>query len=232
MECTLHRGKARMPVLGGRPDQEAIAAKLAGVPRPWYVDVGSGADPIPFANILVEKFLGETNHRSGQFATEGKVVLQGDLGALPFLDHSVDFIWCSHVLEHLEDPEVGMNELQRVARKGLAFVPTPWSEAVYQEHAPGHAVTHRWLCWSTGDDAVFFKCDTRDKPLTRRALTAVGAWPAPNVARNARTETRIGWGWGSWPARIRVVKWEFDLTKEEEIREWLDTKEQKSPKLD
>jgi len=221
-----------MPVVGKKPDLEAIRAKLDGVPRPWYVDVGSGGDPIPFANILVEKFFGQTNQRRGEFQDDGKLVIQGDLSALPFANASVDFIWCSHVLEHLEDPELGLNELQRVANKGIAFVPTPWAEAVYQKYSPGQALTHRWLCWSIGDKACFFKCDTRDKKRTIEALTIFEAWPPLNATRAVRTETRIAWGWGGWPDRIIVEKWEFDIAKEAEIQEWLREIEQNNMTLD
>ncbi len=37
---------------------------------------------------------------------------------LPFEDDSFDMIWCSEVLEHLEDPTASLNEMRRVTRPG------------------------------------------------------------------------------------------------------------------
>jgi len=222
-----------MPVVGTRPNLEEIQAKLSGVPRPWYVDVGSGGDPVPFANILVDKFLGFTTHRTSPLLRDREqLIVQGDVMALPFEDHSVDFIWCSHVLEHLTDPEVGFNELQRVAKRGIVFLPTPFAETVYQEYAPGQACTHRWLCWSYGDKAIFLKCDTRDKVLTEKLLRLLGVWGTSSPQRTMRTETRVAWGWGNWPERITVQKFELDPSKEAEAEAWLEKEAEKRPPLD
>ena len=43
---------------------------------------------------------------------------------LPFADASFDLVVCCEVLEHLDDPERGLGELARVARRG-AIVSTP-----------------------------------------------------------------------------------------------------------
>ena len=36
----------------------------------------------------------------------------------PFKDNSIDFIYCSHCLEHLKEPELFFNECQRIMKKG------------------------------------------------------------------------------------------------------------------
>lgn len=43
---------------------------------------------------------------------------------LPFDDRSFDLIWCSEVIEHLEDPAFAMSELRRVAKPGALLVLT------------------------------------------------------------------------------------------------------------
>lgn len=51
-------------------------------------------------------------------------VRQGNLYEIPFKDNSFDLVICSEVLEHLESPDKGLQELNRVCRKyALLSVP-------------------------------------------------------------------------------------------------------------
>jgi MoaA/NifB/PqqE/SkfB family radical SAM enzyme len=51
---------------------------------------------------------------------------QADVTALPFEDDSYDFIYCSNVLEHVQDDRKAMSELARVlAPNGLAYIQVP-----------------------------------------------------------------------------------------------------------
>lgn len=43
---------------------------------------------------------------------------------LPFDDSTFDLIWCSEVIEHLENPELAMSELRRVTKPGGRLVLT------------------------------------------------------------------------------------------------------------
>jgi SAM-dependent methyltransferase len=43
--------------------------------------------------------------------------VQADIGRLPFKDHSVDYVLCTEVLEHLPDPGRALEELRRVVRR-------------------------------------------------------------------------------------------------------------------
>lgn len=45
-------------------------------------------------------------------------------GKLPFADESFDLIWCSEVIEHLEDPAFALGELRRVTKPGGTLVLT------------------------------------------------------------------------------------------------------------
>ena len=46
------------------------------------------------------------------------VDVKADILSLPFEDNSFDFIFCNHVLEHIEDDSKAMSELYRVMRPG------------------------------------------------------------------------------------------------------------------
>ena len=51
-----------------------------------------------------------------------KNFVKADVRALPFKDRSFDFVFCSHVIEHLDDEWEGINELKRVSKIGRAHV--------------------------------------------------------------------------------------------------------------
>jgi len=51
---------------------------------------------------------------------------------LPFKDESMDFVHCSHVLEHLHAPALFISEIFRVLKKkGLAYIETPEAKRVF-----------------------------------------------------------------------------------------------------
>jgi ubiquinone/menaquinone biosynthesis C-methylase UbiE len=44
--------------------------------------------------------------------------IDGLAGALPFEDSSVDLVWCERVLQHLDDPQMAIDDIARVLRPG------------------------------------------------------------------------------------------------------------------
>lgn len=49
-----------------------------------------------------------------------------DVTALPFGDESYDFVFASHVLEHVREDEKAIREIRRVLRpQGIAILPVP-----------------------------------------------------------------------------------------------------------
>src|SRR5512145_2918197 len=73
-------------------------------PGDMVVDIGSGGDPFPHATVLVERFLDPSRRRAAGLQRAGKPIVMADIHALPFPDQSFEFVYCSHVLEHVEDP--------------------------------------------------------------------------------------------------------------------------------
>ncbi|MEW6601098.1 MAG: FkbM family methyltransferase [Nitrospirota bacterium] len=91
------------------------------------LDVGSGHDPFPLATHLVELAVNDNHYgRAGlPFKhVEGKPVSECSVEDMPFSDGEFDFVYCSHVLEHANDPAKACRELMRIAKRGYIETPT------------------------------------------------------------------------------------------------------------
>ncbi|UCE39033.1 MAG: methyltransferase domain-containing protein, partial [Thermoplasmata archaeon] len=71
---------------------------------------------------------------------------------LPFKDKEFDFVYCSHVLEHVVNPEKACNELMRVAKRGYIETPTP-SKDLWLNNAS--VSRHRWAVENINGKLVF-----------------------------------------------------------------------------
>lgn len=90
------------------------------------LDIGSGDRPFPFATHLADISLLDGNvGRAGMPIkyVAGKPLYECSIENLPFSDNEFDFVYCSHVLEHVSAPEKACSELMRIARRG--FIETP-----------------------------------------------------------------------------------------------------------
>ncbi len=56
---------------------------------------------------------------------EGKGITVGDAHNLPFADKEFGFVWCSELLEHVENPKQVVAEAKRVANHGVILFSTP-----------------------------------------------------------------------------------------------------------
>jgi SAM-dependent methyltransferase len=71
--------------------------------------------------------------------------VEGDATNLPFPDKSFDFIYCSHIAEHIEDIGRFFQEIQRVGKAG--YIETP---SYLFEQMVG-TTTHEWALWVEGN---------------------------------------------------------------------------------
>jgi hypothetical protein len=106
------------------------------------LDVGSGGWPFRHATALADKYVGLTTHRVEPIARDNRPFYEVDLEKLSFDDKSYDFVFCSHVLEHMDNPGTAMRELMRVGKRGYIEVPTRLSDVMLNfTRIPNH---HRW----------------------------------------------------------------------------------------
>lgn len=104
----------------------------------WVLEVGSGHNPHPRSDILVDGLLESDAEREGGLKRDRPLVVAfGE--ALPFKSKSFDFAVCSHVLEHALDPLALTAEVQRVAKAGYVETPSSISERLF------NWPYHRWL---------------------------------------------------------------------------------------
>ena len=113
------------------------------------LDVGSGDKPHWRADVLLDHYLGDEHggQRSGVRAVRvNRPLFDADAADMPFADRVFDFAICSHVLEHVEQPERVISELTRVAKAGYIEVPSAASAKIVD--FPSH------LWWVTLEDGV------------------------------------------------------------------------------
>ncbi len=94
------------------------------------LDVGSGSNPHPSADILLEKYV-DITHRYEPLVADRPTVL-ADACKTPFKDKAFDYVIAFHVLEHIDKPELFLNELQRIGKAG--YIETP--NAIFERLHP------------------------------------------------------------------------------------------------
>ncbi len=114
----------------------------ARLPRKASVlEIGPGHNPWFRSNVLCERFLFDDTERCGPLKRDGRPLIEGDACALPFADQSFDFVFCSHIMEHIENLEAFLAEIQRVGRAG--YLETP--NALFEQSVG--TTTHKWAFW-------------------------------------------------------------------------------------
>jgi len=107
-------------------------------PNDFVLEIGSGHNPKTRSDILCDKFIDDNLQRGGSIVADRPLV-EADGQYLPFADSSFDYVICSHILEHVEDPELLIRELTRVASSGYIETPSEIAERLY-----GWAY-HNWI---------------------------------------------------------------------------------------
>jgi len=91
-------------------------------PGDLVLDVGSGGNPHPRADVLLERYV-SGQHRHGAAALADRPTVFADATRMPFRDKAFDYVVAFHVLEHIPKPEAFLGELMRVAKAG--YIETP-----------------------------------------------------------------------------------------------------------
>lgn len=146
---------------------ECMAAALGISQGESVLDVGGGARALPEATVVVDIDLVSGHDRDGLPATPDERYICASIEALPFPDDKFDFVYCSHVLEHVRDPVKACRELLRVGKRGYIETPSKLAEMV-----AGYP-SHRWLVDIVDGTLTFERRWFIEHPLQNMALAHI-----------------------------------------------------------
>jgi len=112
------------------------------------LEVGPGSCPHPRSDVLLEKKFSDPSEAEAQrgygppLQTDKEIVYH-DESTFPFRDGEFDYVICSHVLEHVPEPEHFVAEILRVGRAGYIEFPTLYYDYIYDFPEHVNALFHR-----------------------------------------------------------------------------------------
>lgn len=151
------------------PDQSRYALyqnryfDFAIKPGDRVLDLGSGNFPFPLATHLADIALFDDGvGRAGMPFTyvDGKSVYECSAEKTLFADNEFDFVYCSHVLEHVQDPAAACNELMRIGKRGYIECPTRGNDTFFNTAALSN---HLWAVECLNGVVIFTEYSDEDK---------------------------------------------------------------------
>jgi SAM-dependent methyltransferase len=121
-------------------------------PGAFVVDVGGGHRPFEQASVIFEKHPFEEAHRVAP-VTHAAPILIVDGAKMPVPDTGCDGVFCSHVIEHMRDPQAFIRELKRCAEWVYLEFPSRTRELMFAWPF------HEWLVVAAGNHLVFYRND-------------------------------------------------------------------------
>jgi SAM-dependent methyltransferase len=115
------------------------------------LEVGGGNHPDKRAHVVVDKYVDDNTHRSGNLKVlKNQKFVHADGENLPFKDKEFDYVICRHVLEHVDDPIRFVKEQARVAKMGYMETPSLLGEYI----APKES--HKWVIQDIDNKLVLY----------------------------------------------------------------------------
>lgn len=105
-------------------------------PSDRVLEIGPGGLPHHRSDVFLEKIFDDPHEEvaqrgyAPQFKDSRKIVFYNS-DKFPFKDNEFDYVICSHVLEHVDDVNVFLSEIVRVATKGYLEYPTIYYDYLY-----------------------------------------------------------------------------------------------------
>ena len=132
-----------------RTSREHVLKILKENQNNWNIlDIGCNISPVEFAQTVADvqnfsKFYDEKNKKF--------VLIENKI--LPFSDKQFDFVYASHVIEHVEDVSFFISEIKRISRQGYIELPSILEDNLIL--STNSSDDHKWM----------FKFDDVDKVL-------------------------------------------------------------------
>lgn len=129
------------------------------IPSDWKVlDVGPGNLPFPKATHFLDHPDRVTKKQYSDYRLNKPTQYCDIQTRTPYHDKEFDFVWCSHVLEHLHHPHWAASEISRIGKAGILIVPSYAKEVMFFWEESDH----KWNIYPPGMPSlipVFFKAD-------------------------------------------------------------------------
>ena len=122
------------------------------------IEIGGGHDPYAGVTHAVDKFPKDNTQRSGDIVlTRGASFTEGDLEAIPFPDEpKFDFLYASHVMEHVHSPQKAVGEINRISNRGYLETPSPLREQLICSFPFENVIDfHTLFCWAGPSENQF-----------------------------------------------------------------------------
>ena len=96
------------------------------------IDIGSGDKPFWRADVFFDDLSLDNNQRiSGKGTVHNfETFIDGNILRSPFKNKAFDFSFASHLLEHVERPDLAINEIVRISKRGYLEVPNYLLECI------------------------------------------------------------------------------------------------------
>jgi len=121
------------------------------------IDIGSGHNPFPLATHLADFYENKTSHRSGDLVRDGRPFTKCSVDKTPFENKYFDFVYCSNVLEHVENPAKACEEIMRIGKRGYIETPTRMSDTMFNFTSIRNH--HKWFIEKLGKSLIFMEFD-------------------------------------------------------------------------
>jgi hypothetical protein len=127
----------------------------------WNIlDIGCNLDAVPYAQTVADEI------NFSKFYEDKKFVLI-DNKKLPFRDKEFDFVYASHVIEHVKDVLIFIKELQRISKQGYIELPSMLEDNIIL--SDNSIKDHKW--YFQFDDVQKILFAERKKQLIEPFLT-------------------------------------------------------------
>lgn len=110
--------------------------------RNLIVDIGSGHKPHNNVDLCLELKDASKDHRWKKEIKKDRTVVLYDGNFFPFKNKCFDFSICSHVLEHVDNPKIFLEEISRISKKGYIETPNEISEQLFTPYDK-----HKWVIY-------------------------------------------------------------------------------------
>jgi Methyltransferase domain len=151
------RRRFKWPGEDSRFDYQKCYVKFDIQPGDQVLDIGSGGYPFPYATVLTDRFLEKSPYRFESLVRGNKPFLLSDIDELPFRDKGFDFVYCSHVLELVENPLRACAEIMRVGKRGFIETPTAGKDMLFAWARN----MQKWHVVAIGSNLCFFEYSER-----------------------------------------------------------------------